>query len=159
MAHDTTSPAEIDTSHTYSHDCADHHHATLTHNEELVFDVLKGGGGPMKAYDLLDQLKNRGVRAPMTVYRALDGLEAKGIVHKLDTMKSYVLCSHDEPHNVQTFLVCTQCEGVVEVAESVAELPVVETNIKSVVRASHFKMTEARLEIKGTCQACADKAT
>ncbi len=141
-------------SHEYDHDCTDHPHATLTHNEELVYDVLKGGKGPMKAYDLLDKLKTRGVRAPMTVYRALDGLEAKGIVHKLDTMKSYVLCSHDEPHAVQTFLVCTNCEGVAEVDEDVAALPVVETNIKSVVQATNFRMKEARLEIKGICSSC-----
>ena len=56
----------------------------LLKNEKLVWDVLAVSKEPLKAYEILDTLKERGVRAPMTVYRALDGLEAKGHIHKLD---------------------------------------------------------------------------
>ena len=55
----------------------------LTKNESLVWSTLSGVTEPMKAYEILDQLKSDGVRAPMTVYRALDGLEQKGLIHKL----------------------------------------------------------------------------
>ena len=86
----------------------DHHHedflSSLTKNEGLVYAALKSAGQPLKAYDLLDILKSKGVRAPMTIYRALEGLETKGHVHKLDALNAYVLCNHDEPHQVQSFL-------------------------------------------------------
>ncbi|MEL7487142.1 MAG: hypothetical protein AAGJ87_08005, partial [Pseudomonadota bacterium] len=56
----------------------------MTRNEALVWDTLSHGRDPLKAYEILDQLKEKGVRAPMTVYRALDGLEKKGFIHKLE---------------------------------------------------------------------------
>ena len=129
----------------------------LTKNETLVFEALKGSTGPMKAYDVLDRLKDHGVRAPMTVYRALEGLEAKGIVHKLDALNAFVLCSHDHPHQVQSFLVCSECGMVQEISPELQEASPVEDKILGVVRASGFQMREARLEMKGLCKDCANK--
>ncbi|MEQ8935554.1 MAG: hypothetical protein RIE56_07165, partial [Amphiplicatus sp.] len=40
--------------------------AGLTKNEKLVWDVLADGADPLKAYEILDLLKEKGVRAPMT---------------------------------------------------------------------------------------------
>jgi Fur family transcriptional regulator, zinc uptake regulator len=131
--------------------------STLTKNELLVFEALKESDGPMKAYDVLDVLKSHGVRAPMTVYRALEGLEEKGIVHKLDALNAFVLCSHDHPHQVQSFLVCSECGMVQEISPELREAPQVEDKILGVVRATGFQMREARLEIKGVCQNCTDQ--
>ncbi len=125
----------------------------LAKNEKLVWDALAGATEPLKAYEILDGLKEHGVRAPMTVYRALDGLEAKGHVHKLDGLNAYVLCNHEGPHAVQTFLVCEGCSTVTEL-----EMIAVEANITPAVRAAEFDMNTARLEIKGTCIACAEAA-
>jgi Fur family transcriptional regulator, zinc uptake regulator len=127
--------------------------AGLAKNEKLVWDALAGATEPLKAYEILDGLKEHGVRAPMTVYRALDGLEAKGHVHKLDGLNAYVLCNHEGPHAVQTFLVCEGCSTVTEL-----EMIAVEANITPAVRAAEFDMNTARLEIKGTCVSCAEAA-
>lgn len=122
----------------------------LLKNEKLVWDVLAVSKEPLKAYEILDTLKERGVRAPMTVYRALDGLEAKGHIHKLDGLNAFVLCNHEGPHVVQTFLVCESCSTVKEL-----EVIAVEADIAPAVRAAAFDMHTARLEIKGNCTACA----
>ncbi|MHA7872735.1 MAG: Fur family transcriptional regulator [Hyphococcus sp.] len=122
----------------------------LAKNEKLVWDVLADSGEPMKAYEILDKLKERGVRAPMTVYRALDGLEAKGHIHKLDGLNAFVLCTHEGPHAVQTFLVCDSCSTVQEL-----EIGGVEADIAPAVRSAAFEMHTARLEIKGNCTNCA----
>jgi len=124
--------------------------AGLLKNEKLVWDVLAASPDPLKAYEILDKLKERGVRAPMTVYRALDGLEAKGHIHKLDGMNAFVLCNHEGPHVVQTFLVCETCSTVQEL-----EVHAVEADIAPAVRAAAFEMHTARLEIKGNCTNCA----
>lgn len=121
----------------------------LSKNETLVWETLSAGSDPLKAYEILDQLKDRGVRAPMTVYRALDGLESKGHIHKLDAMNAFVLCTHEGPHLVQTFLVCVQCSAVEEL-----QMITVEDNIMTAVRAAEFSMTNARLEITGRCKSC-----
>ena len=39
----------------------------LTKNEKLVWDALAACNEPKKAYEILDMLKEKGVRAPMTV--------------------------------------------------------------------------------------------
>lgn len=124
--------------------------AGLLKNEKLVWDVLSASKDPLKAYEILDKLKERGVRAPMTVYRALEGLENKGHIHKLDGLNAFVLCNHEGPHVVQTFLVCEACQNVEEL-----EVVAVEADIAPAVRAASFDMHTARLEIKGHCNACA----
>lgn len=122
----------------------------LGKNERLVWEALVHSSDPLKAYEILDLLKERGVRAPMTVYRALDGLEAKGHIHKLDGINAFVLCNHEGPHSVQTFLVCNDCNYVDEL-----DVVAVEADIAPAVRAASFAMTTARLEIKGQCNKCA----
>lgn len=123
--------------------------AGLTKNEKLVWITLSEGGEPLKAYEILDLLKSKGVRAPMTVYRALDGLEEKGFIHKLDGLNSFVRCSHDGPHEVQAFLVCEVCSTVQEVeADAVAAV------IAPAVRRADFDMHMARIEVRGVCGAC-----
>ena len=124
--------------------------AGLSKNEKLVWDALSAAAEPLKAYEILDQLKESGVRAPMTVYRALEGLEAKGHIHKLEGMNAFVLCNHEGPHMVQTFLVCESCSTVEEL-----EVVAVEADIAPAVKAASFDMHMARLEIKGNCADCA----
>ena len=121
----------------------------LTKNEQLVWDALSESGDPLKAYEILDKLKDKGVRAPMTVYRALDGLEAKGVIHKLDGINSFVLCNHEGPHDVQAFLVCDTCTNVTEV-----DIDASTAGFAPAVRKAGFAMHTARLEVRGVCDGC-----
>jgi Fur family zinc uptake transcriptional regulator len=124
--------------------------AGLTKNEKLVWDALSESEGPLKAYELLDLLKGKGVRAPMTVYRALQGLELKGVIHKLDGLNSFVRCTHEGgPHEVQAFLVCDICLTVKEV-----EIDAMAAGIAPEVRRAGFDMHMARLEVRGVCDSC-----
>ena len=130
----------------------DERHDGLTRNERLVWDTLKGRDAPLKAYEILDQLKEKGVRAPMTVYRALEGLEEKGFIHKLEGLNSFMPCSHDHPHNVEIFLVCEKCGSASEV-----ELDGIDTLLRPVLRKTGFHMKTARLETRGLCASCPDE--
>lgn len=121
----------------------------LTKNEKLVWDVLAEANGPLKAYEILDKLKERNVRAPMTVYRALDGLEGKGFIHKLDGLNAFVLCNHEGPHQLQTFLYCTACKTVKEV-----DIDSVTPSVAQALRRGGFEMQWARLDVRGVCSGC-----
>ena len=125
----------------------------LTRNEEMVLSALTEAGGPLKAYELLGTLKDRGVRAPMTVYRALDRLEGRGMVHKLDGLGAFVVCNQDGPHAVQAFLVCDGCAGVSEVVGE-RMVPMSEDVIDRVAAGSGFTASSARLEVRGHCKDC-----
>lgn len=103
----------------------------------------------MKAYDLLERLKGEGVRAPMTVYRALDGLAAKGLVHKIDALNAFVVCAHNGGHEVEKFLICTQCGATVE-----AKPTELEREVREFAEKIAFTVTTARLEVVGLCNDC-----
>ncbi|WOI52642.1 Fur family transcriptional regulator [Parvularcula sp. LCG005] len=129
----------------------------LTRNERLVLEVLGQTEGPMKAYELLASLKDHGIKAPMTVYRALDRLESKGLIHKLDAINSFVICNHETPHPVQTFLVCSQCSRAEELEES--RVKTLEWSVmRSIAQPKGFTADSARIEIRGICMDCRDAA-
>lgn len=133
-------------------DASDHHHVRpsgLTKNEILVWESLNDRNGPLKAYEILDNLKEKGVRAPMTVYRALEGLEAKGLIHKLEGLNSFVMCNHAEPHKLQVFLVCEECPTVNEV-----DIDGLEAMLAPFAKEAGFSMETARLEVRGRCDVC-----
>ena len=125
----------------------------LTRNERLVLDALGTKTSPMKAYELLEALKGSGVKAPMTVYRALDRLEERGLIHKLDAINAFVLCRHQTPHEVQAFLVCIECCDAQEIEDArLSTLPWEEMVGHGTF--DEFDVTSTRIEIRGRCNNC-----
>ena len=60
-----------------------------------VLELVAASEKPVKAYDLLDQLREgRGGAAPPTVYRALDFLLEHRFIHKLESVNASGSC-HD----------------------------------------------------------------
>ena len=67
----------------------------LTEIRSQVLELIADSRKPVKAYDLLDRLKDaRSNAAPPTVYRALDFLLDNGFIHKLQSINAYVSCHH-----------------------------------------------------------------
>ncbi|HSM41507.1 MAG TPA: transcriptional repressor, partial [Afifellaceae bacterium] len=62
----------------------------------MVFDTLLAADGPLSAYDILDRLRDKGFRAPLQVYRALDKLLALGLVHRLESLNAFIACAHPD---------------------------------------------------------------
>lgn len=124
----------------------------LTELRRRVFELIALSERPVKAYDLMDQVRRQGTgpAAPPTVYRALDFLMAHGFVHRLETLNAYVPCPHPEAesHGSQ-FLVCEQCQQVVELdlVEAAAQLRVE-------ARARGFEPRRHVIEIYGLCATC-----
>lgn len=90
----------------------------LTPIRAHVLGLIADAGRPLKAYDLLDQVREGGgpgAAAPPTVYRALDFLLANGFIHKLQSVNAFVACHHPSTaqHSVP-FLICDRCHSAVE---------------------------------------------
>ncbi len=128
--------------------------SSLSRNEKLVLDTLDRSKGPLKAYELLGQLKAQGVNAPMTVYRALERLEGRGLVHKLDGLGAFVVCNHDGPHTLQAFFVCLDCGSAEEVIEGRYQAALHLEEVQALAAQSGFEVGAARLEIRGRCRNC-----
>ena len=71
----------------------------LTKNQSVVLNALKSGDTPMTAYEILglERVRAAGLKAPLTIYRALDKLIKAGLVHRIETINAFVACEH-RPH-------------------------------------------------------------
>lgn len=126
----------------------------LTRNQSLVLGVLKQAAAPRSAYDILDGLRGEGMRAPLQIYRALDKLMEKGLVHRLESLNAFVACSdpHDHgthAHGVTAFAICEDCGAVTEFHDAV-----IETRLAAWQKTEHFKPEKTTIEIRGHCRAC-----
>ena len=115
-----------------------------------VLELVAESTVPVKAYDLLDHLKDGpGIAAPPTVYRALDFLLEHGFIHKLESINSFVGCHHPgEAHQVP-FLICDRCSSALEICdEQVAVLLTAQARDRGFIPASQT------LEVHGLCADC-----
>jgi len=114
--------------------------------------LIADAGRPIKAYDLLDQMKTtHDAAAPPTVYRALDFLLEHGFIHKLASINAYVGCHHPggEQHAVP-FLICDNCQSATELEDAD-----VVGSLEASARALGFMPQAQTLEVHGVCAACA----
>ncbi|RYF99039.1 MAG: transcriptional repressor, partial [Caulobacteraceae bacterium] len=79
----------------------------LTTPRRRVLELMLKAGQPVKAYDLMADFGQgeAGPAKPPTVYRALDFLEAQGLIHRIESLNAYVVCRLDESHSA-AFLIC-----------------------------------------------------
>lgn len=127
------------------------HTPELTKHQSLVLNALAQEANPVSAYALLDHLRSDGLRAPQQVYRALDKLIEYGLVHRLETLNSFVACAHphDHEHGPVVFAICDQCGHVDEFSD-----PAIERRLKAWSKESAFRMSTATVEMHGTCGRC-----
>ena len=122
----------------------------LTDTRRKVLRIIWHSHDPAKAYRILERLSGRGATAkPPTVYRALDFLLRNGLVHKLNSLNSYVGCYHPMRHEQCYFLICDKCDEVQECCDKALTGAI--TNAASKKR---FHPLHTTLEIFGRCRHC-----
>lgn len=129
--------------------------ARLTPLRKEVLELILNASGPMGAYDLLAQMKNASDRpaAPPTVYRTLDFLLEKGIIHRLTSINAYIPCCHPREGHQAAFLICTECKAVKEAsAQGLLE------QLDALAASDDFSAHHSIIEISGICQQCRNKA-
>ncbi|MGQ3888496.1 Fur family transcriptional regulator [Legionella sp. CNM-1927-20] len=126
----------------------------MTSLRKTVLYILWHTKKPLKAYEVLDYLLQiKGNSKPSTVYRVLDYFIACGIVHKIESIQSYMLCHTPiKQASVELLLVCSQCHQVNEVHDKEI-LSVVE----SLAKVNDFLISKEAIELKGICKRCWDK--
>jgi Fur family zinc uptake transcriptional regulator len=125
----------------------------LTKNQSLVLEVLESHQNPLSAYSILEQLADAGLRAPPQVYRALEKLIDYGLIHKLESINSYVACQHRHcgSHQVTSFAICDICERVLEIINQEFE-----TTLHGLAERSGLNPTHSTVEIHGVCENCSN---
>lgn len=124
----------------------------LTPLRERVLRLVAQAELPVKAYDLMDLLRDdKGPAAPPTVYRALDFLLEHGFIHKLESINAYIGCHQPrQPHSVP-FLICKSCGRAVEMEDERATRLLTEQ-----AQALGFRPLAQTLEVHGRCARCVE---
>ena len=129
-----------------------------TSNQQAVFASLQKAGRALTAYDILDDVREAGIRAPVQVYRALERLVADGAVHRVESINAFVACAHDHgegathaPHSDNiAFAICDDCGGVSEIP-----VPKAARTLGTIASESGFVTDRTVVELRGHCEACA----
>lgn len=117
---------------------------------EKVLELITLATGPVKAYSLLEQLKNEHeAAAPPTIYRALDFLLEHGFIHKVESINAFVACPHPGGTHLAQFLVCDQCGVAIEL-----EGQALPTLLMDLAKAQNFSAEKLVVEVHGRCQGC-----
>lgn len=121
----------------------------LSPNQRTVLGCLRDAGEPMSAYAILDQVRKSGIVHPPTVYRALNGLMKKGMVHRLESRSAFIACGHDVCDGRFAFAICRNCDKVFEMSLS-------EDQLTQLLGLTPKEITPERvsLEIAGLCSHC-----
>lgn len=125
---------------------------SLTRNQHLVLDCLRRNGRAMTAYQLLDELRDAGLRAPVQIYRALESLGKEEMIHRIETLNAFVACRHHDHCETAAFAICDDCRRVFEFT-----LPP-ETRVTAVADSKGFKTRQTTVELHGSCADCTEKA-
>ena len=124
----------------------------LTKNQSMVMKALLRANGPLSAYTILDQLRSKGLRAPLQVYRALDKLVEHGMAHRLESMNAFVACRHPEgeSESMVAFTICGSCGEVTEISNDMFD-----RQLHKLAVGAGFNVTKSTVELFGQCAACA----
>ena len=121
----------------------------LTKNQSLVLKALREAKHPVGAYELLDQLREHGLKAPLQIYRTLDQLIELKIVHRLESLNAWTLCCDAEHDSTPVFAICNDCGNVTEYFDKN-----LSSNIAKISKRSGFVADRSIIEIHGRCDQC-----
>lgn len=124
---------------------------TLKRNEQLVYDALCQSQTPLKAYELLEQLQDHGLKAPMTIYRALEALIAKECVVKIESLNAFIAVCADRTPLARAFLICRECMQAKEIALD-------EHQVAALFSPIEVSAGDVRIEAFGECHQLCERS-
>lgn len=121
----------------------------LTPVRRRVLEILLQQHRAMGAYDILPMLAEEGLgKQPPVIYRALDFLTSNGFVHKIERLNAYIACSHPGENHAPAFMICRECDLVVETQGRPAAA------FKATAKDIGFQIEATVIEAEGLCPNC-----
>lgn len=127
----------------------------LTPIRETVLGLIWQSHRPLGAYDIIERLsETSGQRVvPPTVYRALDFLLGRGLVHRLATLNAYIGCPFPDNAHSNVFMLCQACGSVAEYTVEAIDKAIVAT-----AERAGFAIDSQAIEVSGLCPGCKEAA-
>ena len=124
---------------------------TLTPQRLAIYRALETAKDPLTAYELKDQVNHLSKESfnISTIYRVLDFWTELGLIHKIDSSNTFIVCNDEHRNHVHVLQHCTQCQSVKESCE-------ISSLMKMPESASFLIDTHQVIEIQGKCAKCSD---
>jgi Fur family zinc uptake transcriptional regulator len=121
-----------------------------------VLETLIKADGPLKAYDLMEILRDQGHRlTASTIYRILDFFLQGGLVHRVNTLNAFVACKGEsQEHHGPLILVCPECETTMEIND-----PDLNEKIFSRLGVLGYTVKTGSIEMRAVCPNCSKSET
>ncbi len=124
--------------------------ARLTGQRRDVLACVAKSHQAAGAYEIIERMAAQGPRpAPITVYRALEFLQAQNLVHKVECRNAFVACMEQHDGAPTALLICEDCGNVSEILERKAA-----DGLTDAARAQGFAVKRAVVELTGLCTSC-----
>ena len=128
---------------------------TLTAHRRNIFKLMLAEEKALSAYEITNRLKDVfSLSVPtMSVYRVLNFLEQRKLVHRVSSINKYIICSHimcKHDHGIMQFAVCLTCLGVKEILSR----DTIKNKIKEDLEAIKFHLSSNQIELIGLCSNC-----
>ena len=116
-----------------------------------VFEVIESSESPPGAYDLLNNriLRAIGFKAPTQIYRALKQLLDLNLIHKIESLNTFIACCSEHDKGPSILAICDSCGQVQDIpAENLA------AQVEKEVGKKFPDLKELKIELKGICEEC-----
>jgi len=123
----------------------------LTAIRRRILELICASHKAMGAYELLDLFREENSKAkPVTIYRALAFLMDAGLVHKIESLNTFIGCLQAETKHQAVILICDQCKNAYELdAASVYQ------SLFAMSKKIQFTPVSLTIELHGLCCSCA----
>ncbi len=113
-----------------------------------IIEELSKLNTSISAYGLLERLNNNGHSFSIsTIYRVLDFWIDVGIVHKVESNNTYLICNDSHTDHFHVLLHCSNCESVEESCKT--------SNKVSIPNVQKFTPKKGQvIELHGLCSSC-----
>ncbi|AKZ66020.1 zinc uptake transcriptional repressor Zur [Candidatus Palibaumannia cicadellinicola] len=118
---------------------------------EVLRLIIAQKTNAISAYDLLKLLRKSEPQAkPPTIYRVLDFLIEQGLVHKVESTNSFMLCKYFyDPSHTYAVFICDKCGQVTEKsADNIKNI------LQNMAKQACFAMSHNVVEAHGFCPQC-----
>ena len=125
--------------------------AEVNSKTRKVFEFIESSKSPLGAYDLLNNpnLRAIGFKAPTQIYRALNQLLNLRLIHKVESLNTFIACCSEHETGPSILAICDNCGQVQDIpAEHLA------AQIEKEVGQKFHGSKELKIELKGVCEEC-----
>jgi Fur family zinc uptake transcriptional regulator len=120
----------------------------LTPKRLEILIALEEVGYPITAYDLRSRLLQKvGDLNISTIYRVLDFWIEIGLIHKIESNNTYLVCHDDHSDHLHVLQHCISCNLVSETCELSSQFQMPRTK-------SFLVNPSQVIEVKGQCSSC-----